>query len=43
MFSIPNGANPAGMFGSVNWPLKKVWEAKALSKTSMVPAWKFVA
>ena len=42
MFLMPNGANPAGMFGSVNEPAR--WTSlKFLSKTSTVPLWKSVA
>jgi len=42
MFWIPNGANPAGRFGSVNWPGLLIG-VKLPSKTSTRPLWKSVA
>ena len=49
MFSMPNGAKPAGMFESLKPPVVVVsiyWPLLVLSaglKTSTVPAWKLVA
>src|SRR5262245_59411334 len=42
MAEMPNGAKPAGSFGSLNLPDSRTGR-KFESKTSIVPAWKLVA